>query len=127
MAIQRNVQQQECEARAEIQRAAAIGATMPEWLRSLLQEHALSPQSGLLVRYCEVPEQEGNLQTGVWLTDSLEFWQFEVMVSRSSQQTLSVEIFSNATTLFPAVAALPGTGSSFGHLARQVLHATRDA
>jgi hypothetical protein len=127
MAIQRNVQQQTVEARAEIERAASIGATMPQWLHAVLQEHGLSPQVGLLVRYCEVMEQEGNLQTGVWLTDSLEFWEFEVMVLRGSQQTLHVEEFINATASFPVVAALPGTGPSFGYLARQVLHATRDA
>ena len=127
MAIQRNVQQQAAEVRSKIERAASIGAAMPQWLRSLLQEHALSPTAGLLVHYCEVVEQEGNLQTGVWLTETAEFWQFEVMVSRSSHQTLNVEEFTNATASFPAVAAQPGTGPSFGYLALAVLLATRDA
>jgi hypothetical protein len=127
MAIQRNVQQQAAETRANIELAVSVGVAMPQWLRSLLQERTLSPDGGLLVRYCEVPEQEGNLQSGVWLTDELEFWEFAVMVSRSTQQTLVVEQFTNATPLFPVVPALPGTGPSFGHLARQVLHSKRDA
>lgn len=127
MAIRRNVQQQSAEIRAKIKRAASIGAAMPQWLRSLLQEHALSPQTGLLVRYAEIPEQEGNLQTGIWLSDSLEFWEFEVMVSRGNRQTFDVEKFINATASFPAIASLPGTGPSFGYLARQVLHKMRNA
>ena len=127
MAIQRNVQQQAAETRATIKRAASIGATLPQWLRLALQQHALPPQAGLLVRYFVVPEQEGDLHTGIWLTESLEFWEFEVMVSRGSQQLLDIEEFVNATASYPAVAALPGTGPSFGYLARQVLHETRDA
>ncbi len=127
MAIQRNVQQQAAETRATIERAAAIGVPLPQWLRSALQQHALLPQGGLLVRYFVVPEQEGDLHTGIWLTDSLEFWEFEVMVSRETQQVLDVEEFTNATASYPAVAALRGKGPSFGYLARQVLHETRDA
>jgi hypothetical protein len=127
MAIQRNVQQQAAETQATIKRAVAIGVIPPQWLRSALERHALLPQAGLLVRYCVVPEQEGDLHTGIWLTDSLEFWEIEVMVSRETQQMLDVEEFTNATASYPAVAALPGTGPSFGYLARQVLHETRDA
>jgi hypothetical protein len=84
-------------------------------------------QAGLLVRYSEVPEQEGTLKLGLWLTDSLAFWEFEVMVSRESQQVLSVEKFTDVTQSFPAVATQPGTGPSFGYLAHKVLHETRDA
>ncbi|AYM96298.1 hypothetical protein EAG14_09675 [Acidovorax sp. 1608163] len=127
MGIQRNVQQQAAETQTAIRRAACIGAALPQWLRSALQERALQPQAGLLVRYFVVPEQEGDLHTGIWLTDSLEFWEFEVMVSRTSRQMLNVETFINATVSYPVVAALPGTGPSFGYLARQVLHETRDA
>jgi hypothetical protein len=127
MAIQRNVQQNAADTRATIKRAAAIGVTLPQWLRSALQQHALPPHAGLLVRYFVVPEQEGDLHAGIWLTDSLEFWEFEVMVSRLTQQILDVEEFTNATASYPAVAALPGAGPSFGYLACQVLHETRDA
>ncbi len=127
MAIQRNVQQQAAETRATLKQAAAIGITLPQWLRAALQQHALPPQAGLLVRYVVVPEQEGDLHTGVWLTDSLEFWEFEVMVSRETQQMLDIEEFTNATASYPIVAALPGTGPSFGYLARLVLHEMRDA
>jgi hypothetical protein len=127
MAIQRSVQQQAAETRSSIMRAASIGATLPQWLRSLLQQHDLSPQVGVLVCLSVVDEQEGNLHAGIWLTDSLEFWEFEVMVSRDNQQTLNVEEFTNTTKAYPAVASLPGTGPSFGYLARQVLHEMRNA
>jgi hypothetical protein len=127
MTLQRNVQQQAAEQLATIRRAASVGSALPQWLRSVLQQQALPPQEGLLVRYVVVPEQEGDLHVGIWLTDALEFWEFEVMVSRGGQQTLNVEEFTNATASYPAVAAMPGTGPSFGYLARQVLHETRDA
>ena len=127
MAIQRNVQQQAAEMRTTIKQAASVGAALPQWLRSALQQYALPPQAGLLVRYFVVPEQEGDLHTGIWLTESLEFWEFEVMVSRGSQQLLEIENFINTTASYPAVAALPGTGPSFGYLACQLLHETRDA
>lgn len=127
MAIQRNVQQQAAETLATIRRAASIGAALPQWLRSALQQCALPPQAGLLARYFTVPEQEGDLHAGIWLTDSLEFWAFEVMVSRGNQQMLNVEEFTNATSSYPALKARPGTGPSFGYLARQVLHEMRGA
>lgn len=127
MGIQRNVQQQAAETLATIRQAASIGATQPHWLRSVLQQHAMRPQAGLLVRYFLVPEQEGNLHTGIWLTDSLDFWAIEVMVSRGNQQILNVEEFTNATASYPVVAALPGTGPSFGYLAHQVLREMRGA
>lgn len=127
MAVQRNVQQQAAEMRARIKQAAAIGEALPPWLRSALQQNALLPHAGLLVRYFVVPEQEGDLHTGIWLTDSLEFWEFEVMVSREAPQMIDVEEFANATAAHRVVASLPGTGPSFGYLARQVLHESRDA
>jgi len=127
MSTQRDVQRQAAATKASIKRAVAVGVSLPTWLRSLLQQRALAQQAGLLVRYSEVPEQEGNLHKGVWLTDSLQFWEFEVIVSRGSCRMLNVEKFTNSTSSLPAIASLPGIGPSFSYLALQVLHEMRDA
>jgi hypothetical protein len=127
MARQRNVQQQNAVIKAEIERAAALKPSSLAWLRTVLLSHGIEPASGVLVRLNEIPEQEGNLISGVWLTDTVEFWEFEVLLSRASGALLGVEEFKNATPSFPLVAGVPGTGASFGYLARQVLRETRGA
>jgi len=124
MSIQRNVQKQAEERKAAIRKAISFGKNYPQWLCSVLQEHSLSPLTGSLVQYVVVDEQEGDLHTGIWLTNSLEFWEFEVMLSRKEGKILSIEQFENATVSFPANASQPGVGPSFGFLAIQVLHET---
>lgn len=62
---------------------------------------------------------------GVWLTDTSEFWEFEAMLSRANGALLGVEEFRNATPSFPPTVGVPGTGASFGYLARQVLREMR--
>jgi hypothetical protein len=127
VSLQRNVQQQTKAETVAIKRAATIGAAQFSWLSELLNRHGLTFQTGLLVRYSEVPEQEGTLKLGLWLTDSLTFWEFEVMGSRDNQHLLSVENFADVTQSFPAVATQPGAGPSFGYLAHKVLHKAHDA
>jgi hypothetical protein len=127
MSLQRNVQQQNAATKAEIERVAALTTSSMAWLSTLLLSHELDPASGLLVRLNEIPEQEGNMMAGVWLTDTLEFWEFEVMLSRANGTVLGVEEFRNCTPSFALIAGVPGTGASFGYLARQVLYETRDA
>jgi len=125
--IQRNVKQQAEATALAIKHAIALGASQPPWFVAMLRQHGLSPQAGILVRYAEIPEQEGNLQKGVWLSEASEFWEFEVLVSRVNRQALRFEKFLNATSSFPAVAGQPGTGPSFGHLALQALREAPDA
>jgi hypothetical protein len=125
MALQRNVQQQNAATKAEIERVAALQPSALAWLSAVLLSHTLNPASGLLVWLNEIPEQEGNLIAGVWLTDTAEFWNFEVMLSRADGSVLGVEEFKNATPSFPLTPGVPGTGASFGYLACQVLRETR--
>jgi len=127
MAKQLDVQQQAAQVLAQINQATSVGAAMPRWLRLLLQAHDLSPRGGILVRHGEWTEQEGNLHTGLWLTDSKEFWDFAVMVSREGEQTLEMEAFKSITAGLPVSESLPGTGPSFAHLALQVLKSIRAA
>jgi len=126
MTIQRSVQQQNAATKAEIERVAAKGPLLP-WLYAVLRSHQLEPTSGLLVRLSETPEQEGNLFYGLWLSERTEFWEFVVVVSRTSEELVAVERFTNATASYPAMPHVRGTGSSFGYLARQVLHEARGA
>lgn len=65
--------------------------------------------------------------SGVWLTDEGEFFEFEAMLSRSEGVLLAIEQFENVTSTIPTTAHQPGTGASFGYLARQVLQEARGA
>jgi hypothetical protein len=128
MSQQLNVQQQNASAKAKIQRTvAAFQCRSPflAWLPAVLASHGLSPEAGALVRLSEIPEQEGNLFSGVWLTQSREFWEFEVVVSRSTGAVVAVERFENTTPSVTVSAHQPDTGKSFGCLALEVLNNVR--
>lgn len=122
------VQQQNAKAKAEIQRTAAAfehGSPALAWLGGVISSRGLNPKAGVLVRLSEIPEQEGNLFSGVWLTRSQEFWEFAVVVSRNTNVVLEVERFENATPSVAVSEHQPGTGKSFGFLALEVLNHAR--
>ncbi|MCB4364331.1 hypothetical protein KIH07_11340 [Hydrogenophaga taeniospiralis] len=124
MPLQRNVAQQNAETEAKVRQAAEMFASHPTrlaWLNAILLSHGLVPNSGILARLSEVPEQEGNLFSGVWLSQAEEFWEFEVVVSRESGELLSTERFENTTNTVSVNQALRGRGKSFGRIAIEVL------
>jgi hypothetical protein len=124
MPIQRNVQQQNADAKAEIQRVAETykcGTTSFAWFRTVLQSKGLDEKSGALVKLSETPEQEGSLMSGIWLTQSREFWEFAIMLSRAEREVIEIEEFRNVTKSIPVTDSAPGVGKSFGYLACQVL------
>ena len=128
MPIQRSVQQQNTATKAEIQRLAARFSSDPlsfTWLCAALYSHELNPHAGILVRLAELPEQEGNLMSGVWLTDTKQFWEFALLRHRSTEELLDVELFANITSSVSVTPRVRGTGNSFGFLACQVLEETR--
>lgn len=124
MALQRNIAQQNAETKAKVRRVADIFATRPShlaWLGTLLVSHGLNPSSGILVSLSEIPEQEGHLFSGVWLCQSEEFWEFEVVLSRTSGELLSAERFENTTGSVSVSQVLKGQGKPFGRIAIEVL------
>jgi len=124
MSIKRNVQQQNAATKATISAIALAYACQPEsvpWLSAALESHQLSSANGILVYLVEIPEQEGNIQAGVWLTANHEFFEFEAMVARDSHRLLRIEQFKNVTNTLSTSEHLRGVGRSFGALAIQVL------
>lgn len=124
MSIQRNVQQQNESTLFEIQGVSAIyksDVTSFAWLRAVLRSNGLDDESGTLVKWSATPEQEGNLMSGIWLTNSREFWEFAIMLSYAEREVIEVEIFRNVTESIAVTDTAPGTGKSFGYLACQVL------
>ena len=124
MALPRNVAQQNAETEAKIRAAAEMFALRPpqlSWLSAVLLSHGLPQNSGILVRLSEVPEQEGNLVSGMWLSQSEEFWEFEAVISRDSGKLLSTERFENTTSTVSVNQALRGKGKPFGRMAIEVL------
>ena len=123
MSIQRNVQRQNADTKAEIRRVADMFRCKPlsfTWLTSLLQKEGVNNKSGILVDLSETPEQEGILMSGLWLCGTGEFWEFAVMLSLSTRELIDVEEFRNVTASVLIEPSIPGTGNSFGFLAHQV-------
>jgi hypothetical protein len=91
------------------------------WLICALQRASLPVEQGILVQLECVPEQEGDLFKGCWLTCESRFYSFEVLVPRLDEQDIEVERWEDVTAGTPIDAHLPGRGKSFGYLAREVL------
>jgi hypothetical protein len=126
MSIQRNIEQQLAEIRANIEVATSLLPSEPAkftWLTELLKIHGLSPAEGILVRLLQTPEQAGDLFAAVWLTKSMHFWSFVCLISRQSGELLEVEQAEEISHQFPVIRHQPGVGKSFGAVALEVLHA----
>ena len=114
----RNVQQQNEQVRGEIVRAA--NSQIP-WLPQILLKHQLDPKSGILVALAQVPDQEGEWFSGLWLSTSEQFWRFEVVIARETNAILAIEQFANVSPETPISFHQPGTGKTFGAIAIETL------
>lgn len=124
MSKQQSVQQQNAATRAQIELVAERFANDPQgfsWLHTVLARNGLDPRTGLLVILSELADQEGNVMSGLWLTQTRQFWEFSVVIARTTGELLSVDQFSNVTESMVVNASVRGIGHSFGHLACQVL------
>ena len=124
MAILRNVRQQNDATREEIRRtAAAFRGNMLgyAWLLSGLTQRQLDPLGGILAELACVPEQDGDLYSGYWLTTDERFYRFEILVTRQAPVTAQVEKWEEATAGVEVKPRQPGTGKSFGFIAIEVL------
>lgn len=91
------------------------------WLIDLLQERNIAPERGLLVNIQSIPEQEGDLWRGLWLSSEEKFYEFDVMRSRNDGSVLEVEEWEDATDSLPITAHACGTGKSAAFLALEIL------
>jgi hypothetical protein len=119
-----NVQQQNAASKDQIRklsnsfRADRLGYA---WLIVALQQASLLVEQGILVQLDQVPEQEGMLFKGCWLTTQKHFFSFDVMVPRRDEEVISVELWEDVTERVLINSHLPGRGKSFGQLAVEVL------
>lgn len=95
------------------------------WLQDVLLRHGMTQEKGVLVSLSSVPEQQGDFLTGIWLSDSRNFWAFEAVVSRPSSQLLSIDRFADETVSTIVDTHAPAIGASFGFLALEVLNEIR--
>jgi len=129
MSKQRDVEQQNAEAKAKILRAMEAfdsRSGLKSWLRPALENEGVLTGAGILVALSELPDQGGDLFQGIWLTAERQFWSFAILVSRESNPVVEIERLENVTTSTIISAHVPGTGRSFGHLAIEVLEESRD-
>jgi len=120
----KNVQEQNTVLRDSIAQSARWFRDSPgefAWLIDLLQERDLAPERGLLVNIHIIPEQEGDLWRGLWLSGEEKFYAFDVMRSREDGSVLEVEEWKDATESFPKTAHARGTGKSGAFLALEIL------
>lgn len=121
-----SVEQQNAESLTEIQRTVRAFKLPPAWLDSLLDSNGLKAADGLLVKLTDIPEQGGgSWLKGVWLTNSLSFWEFELVASNWRGELKSVEEFKDVTATTAVEPGQPGTGKSFGWLAYEALRIER--
>lgn len=124
MARKANVQQQNAEVRAEILRAAQRGlGGEPSWLATLLSISGLDPSQGIVAQLQSVPDQEGNIVSGIWVSAESEFYRFEALeITKGAPDVVPLESITGDIVVSDHV---PGTGRSFGALAIEVLHEVR--
>ena len=120
MSIQQNVAQQNDTTLSEIRRAVAAAQALP-WLSELLQTQGLRAD-GLLARLSTLPDQGGDWCSGTWLSHDEQFWDFAVLLKRDSAVIVEIEHFDNVTQSISGSPHTPGTGKSFGYLAKHLLH-----
>ena len=123
-----SVQDQNLETRSLILQRAREFQSDPQrffWLVHALHAHSLLADAGILVRCDDVPDQEGVIFRGCWLTDTEEFFDFSVLVPWKKGEPPVVEEWREVTSETPVNAHQPGTGKSFGWLALDVLQETR--
>src|SRR5579871_1895068 len=110
-----NVQQQNATSREQIRTLAKTFRDDPlgyEWLIAALLQASLRIEQGILVQIDVVPEQEGMLFKGCWLTTQRHFISFEVMVPRREGEPIAVERWEDVTREVPMNSHLPGPGKS---------------
>ena len=125
----RNIQEQNLETRFRILQCARDFQSDPQrffWLVHALHAHSLLPEAGVLVSWKNIPEQEGIIHQGCWLTDAAEFYDFSVIVPWRNETPPVVEYWREVTSTTLISAHQPGTGKSFGWLALDVLWEIRD-
>jgi hypothetical protein len=119
----RNVQQQNEETQSRIRRVASSFIADPlrfHWLIETLTERSLSPQDGVLVELKQLPDQAGDVQSGLWLSRERRFYKFAVLLPRTDAP-IEIEEWGEVTAEMPVSAHQPGTGRTFAFAALEVL------
>ena len=123
-----NVQEQSIDRKAQITALALNAIENPSdfrWLHDLLALYGLAHCNGILASLSSVPEQEGIVHKGIWVSHEFRFWEFAVVVSPDTERLLAMEQMRDVTDDTLICAQLPGTGASFGWLAIEALNKLR--
>jgi|GEM_PF-1264966 len=74
--------------------------TNHSWIPFVLEKYELSAGAGILISLSNVPEQEGILWFGSWLSTIKNFYDFEVLTSTDSSNIIEVESWQEVTPRF---------------------------
>jgi len=92
------------------------------WLVETLVAKSVDATRGILAQLNHIPEQEGELYCGLWLTSSGSFYAFEILVPRTYAGELKIERWVDVSSETSTNRHTPGTGVAFGAIALEVLH-----
>jgi len=89
------------------------------WIPALLERCGQSAKNGLLIRLSDVPDQEGALWYGSWLSSRRKFYDFEVLTSRDTSKIIEIESWEEVS---PEINAhKKGIGKTPAYIALEVL------
>ena len=89
------------------------------WLEELLTLKGHRVADGILIRCSDIIEQGGTQWMGTWLTKQRVFYDFAVIVSRSSETLIEIERWEICTPIISA--HCKGVGKSNAYLAIELL------
>lgn len=91
------------------------------WLDEILLDKGEVSSDGVVAEFRAVTEQDGEYVCGLWLNSSLQFFEFEALLSFDRATVIEIEKWKNVTGSVVVSAHLPGTGHSIGNVAMTVL------
>ncbi len=115
----KNVAQQNQLTYLEVKQCAE-SAFKYSWVSDVLENKGQSVSSGLLISLRSIPEQEGMLWYGTWLTITKEFYEFEVLTDRSARKVVDIESWKEVS---PEVSGHKiGVGKTPAYIALELLY-----
>ncbi len=83
-------------------------------------------KDGILVELSHMPVPD-NCYSGLWLTKTKQFWEFDVVVESGNNELLDVERFENISERMRVSTHLRGMGYSFAAVALEILNQLKAA
>lgn len=89
------------------------------WISTLLEMYGQCVKAGLLISLHDVPDQEGTLWYGSWISLRRKFYDFEALTSRDASRIINIESW---TEVSPEISPYKkGIGKTPAYIALELL------